>query len=237
MYTVNLRKRTTTKLSFCTARRRRDSKLLLLLLAEQIRLVVLLRRARRALRRARVGRLLLPLVGRGVARGELDRGARGDELHELPRVVGLAQHAHEGAQVHHVHLLGHGLLGAPRLDPRVREVLRVEEDGEDRARLQLRREEDGQRPLARLDAVGGEALGELVLDLLDERVVALQPERDALLRLLARGERRLELRHHLVRPSAAQLEGVAQTVHADVQTSTPGLAASAASRTIFASVA
>ena len=27
--------------------------------------------------------------------------------------------------------------------------------------------------LARLDAVGGEALGELVLDLLDERVVAL----------------------------------------------------------------
>jgi hypothetical protein len=40
--------------------------------------------------------------------------------------------------------------------------------------LQLGREEDGQRPQPGLDAVGGEALSELILDLLDERVVALQ---------------------------------------------------------------
>ena len=46
----------------------------------------------------------------------------------------------------------------------------------------------------------------------------LQPEGDALGRLLSRGERRLELGQHLVRPAAAELEGVAQTVHADVQT-------------------
>ena len=50
----------------------------------------------------------------------------------------------------------------------------MEEDGEDAARLQLGREEDGQRPQPGLDAVGGEALCELILDLLDERVVALQ---------------------------------------------------------------